>query len=246
MQELKKAAEIIRQSRHTVAFCGAGISVESGIPPFRGEGGLWSRYDPEVLDLDLYLQHPEKTWKTIKEIFYDFFGEAKPNPAHYALAELERLGFLKAVITQNIDNLHQAAGSKEVIEFHGNSHSFVCQRCGKSYSLSELVLSSEPPGCPDCSGLLKPDFIFFGEAIPQEAIERSFAHSELADALLIIGTTGEIMPASMIPRLFRQRGAKVVEINPGYSAYQNSITHIHIAEPAGEVMPRLVREIIGD
>ena len=111
---LEKAIDLIVNSKYTVAFTGAGISVESGIPPFRGETGLWSKYDPNVLDLNNFNVNPIEAWKVIKEIFYDFFGEAKPNPAHFALADLEKSGLLKAIITQNIDNLHYEAGSKEV------------------------------------------------------------------------------------------------------------------------------------
>ena len=246
MYEITKAIEIIRNARHLIAFCGAGISVESGIPPFRGKGGLWNQYDSNCLDLDAYMRHPESSWRMIKEIFYDFFGQAKPNPAHYALAELEKNGILKTIITQNIDNLHQEAGSHNVIEFHGNSHTFVCTACSTKYNLSELTLKSTPPKCPACMGLLKPDFIFFGEAIPAQARDLAFIETDLADVMLVIGTTGEVMPASMIPYIARQQGAKIIEINPGYSAYQNSVSHIHICQPAGEALPLITKGLIGE
>jgi len=245
MLEIRKAIELIKQSRHLIAFCGAGISVESGIPSFRGEGGLWSRYDPSCLDLDRYLTHTDKTWKIIKEIFYDFFGEADPNPAHYALAELEKRGYLKALITQNIDNLHQKAGNQDVIEFHGNSHYFVCLECSWRFMLSELKLTKQPPLCPKCGGLLKPDFVFFGEMIPPKARDRSFEEAEMADVMLVIGTTGEIMPASIIPRVAWQHGAKIIEINPGYSSYQRGITHIHINGDAGRILPLITKGLGG-
>ncbi len=246
MIEINKAVEIIKNASHLIAFCGAGISVESGIPPFRGDGGLWNKYDPNCLDLELYLNHPAHIWPLIKEIFYDFMGQAKPNPAHYALAELEKTGYLKTVITQNIDNLHQEAGSHNIIEFHGNSHTFICTVCSTRYYLSELKLTSKPPLCPACGELLKPDFIFFGEMIPNKVREKAFLESELADAVLVIGTTGEVMPASLIPHIARQRGARIIEINPGYSAYQNYITHIHLAGAAGEILPLLAQGVIGD
>jgi len=246
LNEIENAIDILRQSRHLIAFCGAGISVESGIPPFRGEGGLWNKYDPDCLDLDFYLSRPSQIWGTIKEIFYDFFGEAKPNPAHYALAEMEKQGVLKSVITQNIDNLHQEAGSKAVIEYHGNSHYFVCMSCGKRYDLDDIKLNSKPPRCGKCNGLLKPDFVFFGEAIPEIASNRAFDEAEHADVVLVIGTTGEIMPACLIPRLAHQHGAKIIEINPGYSSYRYSITDIHIALKAGEVLPLLAKGILGE
>ncbi|MCF7918297.1 MAG: NAD-dependent deacylase [Candidatus Cloacimonetes bacterium] len=246
MKEIDSAIEIILQARHLIAFCGAGISVESGIPPFRGENGLWNKYDADCLDLDTYLYNPQLVWLTIKEIFYDFFGEALPNPAHFALAKLEEMGLLKAVITQNIDNLHQTAGSKDVIEFHGNSHSFICQKCGKKYALKDLQLDKKPPLCGYCKGLLKPDFVFFGEAIPELARDRAFGEAEMADVVLVIGTTGEIMPACLIPRLAWQRGAKIIEINPGYSAYRNTITHIHLSGAAGIILPLLVKGLAVD
>lgn len=245
-KELSKAAEIISNSKHLIAFCGAGISVESGIPPFRGEGGLWNKYDSACLDLDRYMTNPCQSWHLIKEIFYDFFGKAKPNAAHYALADLEEAGILKALITQNIDNLHQDAGSKDVVEFHGNSHKFVCTRCQRKIALSDLKLTNQPPECIHCGGLLKPDFIFFGEMIPEQARDRAFNEAEDADVVLVIGTTGEIMPASMIPYVSKQQGAEIIEINPGYSSYQNRITDIHLIEQAGKIMPKLVQEILGD
>jgi NAD-dependent deacetylase len=130
---LQQAAGLIKSSRRTTAFTGAGISVESGIPPFRGSDGLWSKFDPVFLDIDYFHRYPERSWKLIKEIFYDFFGRAKPNAAHYALAAMERAGFLHSVITQNIDNLHQKAGSKEVYEFHGNSRYLICDSCSRAF-----------------------------------------------------------------------------------------------------------------
>ena len=127
MQEkIERAAKIIKNSKHLTVFTGAGISVESGIPPFRGSEGLWSKYDPEVLELDYFHRNPDVSWKIIKEIFYDFFGKAKPNDSHFGISKLEDLGIVKTIITQNIDNLHQEAGSKNVIEFHGNSKVLIC------------------------------------------------------------------------------------------------------------------------
>ena len=162
MNPIKKASELIRGAKHVTAFCGAGISVESGIPPFRGENGLWSRYDPRFLELSYFIQHPEESWELIKEIFFDFFGRAKPNNAHYALARMEEAGCIQAVITQNIDNLHFEAGSRNVFEFHGTAQYLVCLDCGKKTKVSEFDLMKLPPECPSCSGLVKPNFIFFG------------------------------------------------------------------------------------
>ncbi len=241
--EVHLAAQMILQANRKVAFTGAGISVESGIPPFRGADGLWSKYDPEFLDIDFFKQHPVESWRVIKEIFYDFFGKAKPNAAHYALAELEKAGLLDAVITQNIDNLHQEAGSKTVYEFHGNSQRLVCTECGTLWSVKEIDIDALPPRCPDCLGILKPDFIFFGEAIPEPANSLSFAEAEKADLFILIGTTGEIMPASLIPDLAKQAGAQIIEINIEPSAYTRRITDLFIREKATLALSKILSEV---
>jgi len=241
--EIKEAARMILQARRCVAFTGAGISVESGIPPFRGARGLWSKYDPEFLDIGYFHQHPLESWRLIKEIFYDFFGAAKPNAAHYALAELEKTNLLQAVITQNIDNLHQEAGSKTVYEFHGNSRQLVCTGCHAIRSVRETNLDILPPRCSDCGAILKPDFIFFGEAIPEPAGSLSFAEAEKADLFILIGTTGEIMPASLIPDRASEAGAKIIEINIEPSAYTHRITDLFIREKATQAMTEILSAV---
>ncbi len=241
MHNLSKAIQILRDSKYTVAFTGAGISVESGIPPFRGPGGLWNQYDPIILDMDYYSQKPEKSWPVVKKLFFDFFGSAKPNAAHLALAKMEQEGRLHGIITQNIDNLHQEAGSKEVYEFHGNSQQFVCLDCSAVIQRDELLLTEEPPHClkKDCNGLLKPDFIFFGEGIPVDAYESSIQAAKNADVFILIGTTGEIMPASQIPYLAKQNGAKIIEINISESNFTSQITDVFLKGKATEVMSQL-------
>ncbi len=240
---IKEAAKLIKNSRHSFAFTGAGISIESGIPPFRGEGGLWSKYDPIVLDLNYFKESPVESWTVIKEIFYDFFGKAKPNTAHLALAKMEDAGLLSSVVTQNIDNLHQAAGSKTVWEFHGTSHSLECTKCKSKFRIQDLNFDQLPVLCPKCSGLVKPDFIFFGEAIPQLAYDKSVEEASKAEVVMIIGSTGEIMPASYIPRIAKQNGATIIEINPEKSMYTNSITDIHLSEKATIAMELLLTEL---
>ena len=148
---LSTAARLLRTARHATAFTGAGISVESGIPPFRGAEGLWSRYDPQCLDIGYFHAHPVEAWRVIKEIFYDFFGAARPNDAHRALAVLEQEGIIRATITQNIDNLHQEAGSHTVYEFHGNSRQLLCLGCGTRTPASAVPLEALPPRCA-CGG----------------------------------------------------------------------------------------------
>ncbi|MEZ5673550.1 MAG: Sir2 family NAD-dependent protein deacetylase [Thiotrichaceae bacterium] len=221
-----------------------GISVESGIPPFRGAEGLWSRYDPIVLDLSYFLQHTEHAWRVIKELFYDFFGQAHPNAAHYAIAQLEQAGIVKTVITQNIDNLHQAAGSRSVYEYHGTLKSLVCLKCGKVYSAAEVDLNQPIPRCQVDNGVLKPNFIFFGEGIPEPIGSLSFQAAQQCDAIVIIGTTGEVMPACMIPYQAKKSGATVIEINIEPSRYTTLITDVFLQGTATEMMIALMTEVL--
>jgi len=239
----KLAAEAIKDANRLIVFTGAGISVESGIPPFRGKDGLWSKYDPTFLNITYFHQRPKESWMLIKEIFYDFFGQAKPNAAHYALAALEQNGLMQATITQNIDNLHYEAGSKNVYEFHGTSQYCVCDTCRKRYHVSEINLGTLPPLCKSCGHVLKPDFVFFGEPIPEHTNALSFHEAEVADVFFLIGTTGEIMPASMIPHVAKRNGAMIIEVNPKESNYTKSITDVFIRAKATEAMRRLAQEL---
>lgn len=241
---IDKAVSLLKKSGYTTAFTGAGISVESGIPPFRGDNGLWSKYDPIVLDINYFHSNPIESWTVIKEIFYDFFGRAKPNLAHYALARMEDNSYLKNIITQNIDNLHQLAGSRIVYEFHGNSHTLICTTCSKIYSIDDIDFMDLPVRCTKCEGLIKPDFIFFGEGIPQIAYQKSVEAAERADILLVIGTTGEIMPASQIPHLAKSTGAKIIEINPVPSNFTSSITDIFLQGKATDVMDKIICKLL--
>jgi NAD-dependent deacetylase len=240
---IKESARIIRESKSTIAFTGAGISVESGIPPFRGENGLWNKYDPKVLDLSYFYANAEECWVYIREIFYDFFADASPNKAHEVLAEMEQRGMLKAVITQNIDNLHHEAGSQIVHEFHGNSKKLKCPRCAKKFDVSEIDLKTLPPRCTEDGEVLKPDFIFFGEGIPHEAYSNSFEAAEKAEVCLIIGSTGEVTPASFVPRTAKQSGATIIEINPDETTFTRQITDIHLKGKASEVLAKLATEL---
>jgi len=241
---ISQAAQKIKTAQRMIAFTGAGISVESGIPPFRGPEGLWSRYNPQVLDLTYFQHHPADSWQVIKEIFYDFFGAARPNPAHEALARLESAKILHGIITQNIDNLHQEAGSQDVIEFHGTSRRLTCLTCRKTWEFQPELFSRMPPSCPDCGGLLKPDFIFFGEGIPPQAYQRSLEETQLADIWLVIGTTGEIMPASMMPIEAQKNGALIIEVNLHPSNYTDTITDVFLQGKASEVLKALSDRIL--
>jgi NAD-dependent deacetylase len=236
------AAALIRSARYLTAFTGAGISVESGIPPFRGPGGLWSTYDPRMLELDFFLAHPDRAWPVIKEIFYEHFGAARPNPAHMGLARMEAAGKLKVLITQNIDNLHYQAGSRNIVEFHGNSRLLVCLSCGTRRTADPETLSVMPPRCP-CGGVYKPDFVFFGEGIPPEAHARSLDAAAHTDVMLVIGSTGEVYPAALVPSRARDAGARIIEINPETSDFTRAVTHIHIPLKAGVAFGLIEEEL---
>jgi NAD-dependent deacetylase len=240
---LELAAAKIKHSHYTMAFTGAGISVESGVPPFRGKDGLWNKYDPETLEINYFYDHGEESWKIIREIFYEFFGKAQPNEAHKSLAQLEQAGLLQAIVTQNIDNLHQLAGSKTVFEFHGNSSRLVCPKCMTHYPVEDFDLQLILPRCTYDNQILKPDFVFFGEGIPDAAWEKSFESASLCDVCLIIGSTGEVVPASFVPQKAKERGAYIIEINPEPSQFTHTITDLHLVGKAGIILPQLVEAI---
>ncbi len=235
-----KAAAAIKKAGRVAAFTGAGISVESGIPPFRGENGLWTQYDPVFIEINYFHRHRLESWRLIREIFYDFFGKAEPNAAHKALAVMEQKGLLHAVITQNIDNLHQAAGSKVVHEFHGTASILACLKCRAKYPVSEIVWEELPPVCPGCGNSLKPDFVFFGEPIPEPANSNSIREAEISEVLILIGTSGEVMPAARIPYLAKQKGAVIIEVNIEPTIYTGKLTDIFLPGKATEVMKRLL------
>jgi NAD-dependent deacetylase len=240
---IKESARLIQQSKFTLAFTGAGISVESGVPPFRGEHGLWNKYDPQVLDLGYFYANGAQCWKYIREIFYEFFANARPNKAHEILAEMEKKNLLNAVVTQNIDNLHFEAGSRVVYEFHGNSKKLKCPQCERIYHAKDIDFESIPPRCADDDEILKPDFIFFGEGIPQDAYANSFEAAEKAEVCLIIGSTGEVTPASFVPRTAKQQGATIIEINPEETLFTSQITDIHLKGKASEVLTKLAKAL---
>jgi NAD-dependent deacetylase len=239
---LAEASALIRSARYLTAFTGAGISVESGIPPFRGPGGLWGKYDPRTLEIDFFLRHPAEAWPVIREIFYDNFGKATPNPAHLALARLEADGALKVLVTQNIDNLHFVAGNRNIVEFHGNSRRLLCLSCGKRVDADPGLLAALPPRCP-CGGMYKPDFVFFGEGIPPEAHARSMEAAGRTDVMLVVGSTGEVYPAALVPQRAAERGARIIEINPERSNFTGTPGGVHIPMKAGEAFQRLMEAL---
>ena len=214
---IDEAASLILNSKKTVALTGAGISAESGIATFRGEGGIWEKYDPEeYAHIATFRRNPSRSWILFKEMI-ETIKKAEPNPSHFALAKLEEMELLSSIITQNVDNLHQDAGSKKVIEFHGNTINLSCMDCGRKYTASEVSIDEIPPLC-ECGGVLRPDAVLFGEAIPFEALVESRKESEECDLILVIGTTALIQPAASMPLIAKGAGAKIIEINPEETA----------------------------
>jgi len=228
-------------SNLTLALTGAGISVESGIPDFRSKGGLWDRYDPEeYASIYSFQRDPEKVWHMLREM-EETVDKARPNQAHIGLAELEAMGLLRSVITQNVDNLHQEAGSKDVIEYHGNSRSLTCLWCNKRYNYTEKS-GEYPPYC-ECGRILKPDVVFFGEAIPTEAMTRSYQLASTCQALLIIGTSAVVSPFNVLPRQAKQVGATIIEINLEETVLTGSITDVFLQGKATERVSQVVSAV---
>jgi NAD-dependent deacetylase len=243
---LHQAARIWRESRSAIALTGAGISVPSGVPDFRSVDGLWSRYDPNVVASTWGLEHnPKAVWEFLLEAVH-MFVDAIPNPAHKALARLEEFGALDVVITQNIDGLHQRAGSQNIIEFHGNCRCFYCNGCRREYpAQAALGLGKRdlPWLCPVCSQVVRPAVVFFGEAIPHEALVQTQRWSAKADLAVIIGTSGDVAPANFIPYQIKAGGGRVLEINLGQTSYAG-LADVRLDLPAQECLPWLADQLI--
>ncbi|PFH35069.1 histone deacetylase SIR2 [Besnoitia besnoiti] len=233
-------ADDIRRAKYVVALTGAGASAESGIPTFRDPSdGLWKKYDPAVYaTIWGFWRHPEKIW----ELLHDFMltNDPQPNRAHVALTDLQKLGYLKAIVTQNVDNLHQDSGSTNVIEYHGSLLSATCTRCKKKLPLCKSMLQDEsfmkvlPPKC-SCGGIFKPDAILFGEGIPSQAVRDANREVDKCDLLLVVGTSASVSPASDLPYRAMRGGAKVVEVNLETTGLTNRISDKFIRGPASQL-----------
>jgi NAD-dependent deacetylase len=217
-----RLARLIRRAQPCVVLTGAGVSTESGIPDFRSPAGIWARYDPmEYATIDAFRRDPVKVW--------DFYArrlrvlaQAEPNDAHRALAELERRGLVAAVVTQNIDRLHELAGSREVIEVHGSIRTSSCLRCGETVSFDEVVClvdANGAPPCPRCGAILKPDVVMFGEAMPEVEIEQAFDLARSASLLLVVGSSLEVWPVAGLPQETLDAGGEVAILNQSPTAY---------------------------
>jgi len=236
---IRDAVRLLAERRNAVALTGAGISVESGIPSFRGAQGMWAKYDPtEYASLHAFMQHPRKVWEMLSEMV-SVCGGAVPNVAHKGLAVLEEMGVVRAVITQNVDGLHQAAGSRRVIEYHGNLDELICVSCWKRYPTRERWTPGAVPLC-DCGEILKPNVVLFGEPIPWLAQEQAEEEARTCRVLVVIGTSAQVSPACDIPRIAKESGAAVVEINPEETSLTGRVTDVHLTGCASEVLQCLV------
>ena len=240
---ISQAALDLVGASNVVALTGAGISVESGIPPFRGKGGLWEKIDPmEFAHIDAFLRDPARVWQVLIKEMKDVVDQARPNNAHLGLARLEELGLLKTVITQNVDGLHQMAGSKDVIEFHGNFAWQRCMDCQERTETSNVSLDQIPPRCR-CGGIYRPECIFFGEMIPPQHLSRSQSLAAQCDVMLVVGTSGTVEPAAYMPVISKQTGATVIEINAEKTPLTGNVSDYLIKGRAGEIIRMIVEEV---
>ena len=229
-----------------VVFTGAGISAESGIPTYRGVGGMWSRYDPEkYASIDYFRRDPSYYWRFFKEVRMEMMTSAAPSPAHLAVAELEAAGMVAAVITQNIDGLHQKAGSRRVLELHGNTLRFYCFDCRDPYTMEDIkrqLETLEIPVCGKCRGVLRPDVVLFGEMLPDDVVQEAQIAAGNCQALLVIGSSLVVYPAAHLPYQAKLAGARLGIINMDPTPL-DSLADLRCFCPAGATLPPAVKAL---
>ena len=251
---IEEAAQKILSSHYMVAMVGAGMSVESGIPPFRGSGGLWTRVgEPDNRGYQRFLEDPEAHWRNIlnppeeegpRAEFRVAIESARPNPGHYALVDLEEMDILKYIITQNVDGLHLDAGNQRVAEIHGNRNKVRCIGCNLRWLRQEFTIDSNnlPPKCPECGDLIKGDGVAFGEPIPRDMLNICYRESVQCDCMVIIGTSAVVYPAAAFPQEAAMRGATLIEINTDDTPLTR-MCELVLRGPSGEILPALVDRI---
>jgi len=239
---ISKLKKFVSISDQIVAFTGAGFSAESGISTFRGAGGLWSKYDPSIYaDVNRFREDPSYYWSFFRDERYPVIKRAKPNEGHFALVELEKRGKLYRVITQNIDGLHQVAGSSDVIELHGNTRMIFCLSCDRVYSMDEayrLLQEELPPRC-SCGGVLKPGTVLFGEPLPQVALDMAMLAARNCDMFLVLGSSLVVYPAASMPRIAKKNGAVLVIVNIDPTTLDD-MADLVISESVSKVLSRLI------
>ena len=249
--QLDRAVELMLGAKYVVALTGAGVSVESGVRPFRGPDGLWTEYgEPPMDGYQRFLADPKREWERminregyIKGLL-EAFETSAPNPGHYALAELEQVGVLKCLITQNVDNFHRAAGSRNVAEIHGNFFLFRCINCNSRFSEDEIDLSVEklPPHCAKCGGIVKNDGVYFGEPIPVDVLRKCQEEVSRCDCMLLAGTSGFVYPAAGFPQMVRQAGGSLIDVNL-YGSDLAAICDVVLQGKSAEVLPQLAGKV---
>ena len=246
-EKIQRAAELIRQSRHMVAFTGAGHSTASGIPDFRSpESGLWEKHNPMlVASIWAFRLNPRSFYDWIRPMLENLLT-ARPNAAHIALAQLEEMGYLKAVITQNIDNLQQRAGSRRVLELHGHMREATCIRCYKvvpvDAEMETLVLNGKIPHC-ECGGVLKPNVILFGEQLPVRVLNQAMVEARRCDLMLVAGSSLEVEPAAQIPSLAVECGARAIIVNLTPTEF-DSRADVVIHDDVAKILPQFVQALL--
>lgn len=250
MDEARRCADDLwalwRDAGHVVAFTGAGASAASGVPTYRGAGGSWTRYDPNrYASIDYFRRDPSYYWQFFRDERYPTLIEAGPNPVHHALAALERAGRLAAVVTQNIDGLHRAAGSARVLELHGNTRQFRCEGCGERHDFQVVRSQLDeaiPPACPACGApSLRPDVVLFGEALPHDVLDAAAAEMDRADLVVVVGSSLVVHPAASLPLAAVRRGAKLAILNIDPTPLDGEATLL-VTTPADRVLPLLVED----
>jgi NAD-dependent deacetylase len=234
--------ERLENADSIVFFTGAGISAESGIATFRGENGIWNKFKPEELaNFDAFLRNPDMVWEWY-QYRRSIVHSASPNPGHTAIADFENFYKDVTVVTQNIDNLHRRAGSKTIYELHGNIERNYCIDCHTFYNLPDLKIEDKAPKCEKCGGLIRPDVVWFGEFLPEDAFSNSQNAAERCDICFIVGTSAVVYPAAYIPLTAKESGACLVEINVEETEISRLVDISFLGE-SGKIMPKIIEEV---
>lgn len=248
-RKIDAAAELLLKAKYVIGLTGAGVSVESGIRPFRGPDGLWTEYgEPPMDGYQRFLADPKREWEKLvrREGYlggvYEAFEAARPNPGHFALAELEKMGILKYLITQNVDNFHRASGSKNLAEIHGNFYLVRCIECNSRYPQEDISLEKLPPLCPNCGGIIKIDAVMFGEPIPPDILSICQREVNECDCMLSAGTSAFVYPAAGFPWIVKGKEGTLIEID----LRETGITYlcdISLRGKSGDILPELVKSV---